>query len=165
MPTIILMRHANAEPASAGMRDFDRPLSKAGWAETLVSANLLKATGLEPTKMFCSPARRTSETMAGIRRIIPINDNIISQPQELYSGEVAAYQGVLNSVSADDICMFIGHNPMVERFAFQLAASGDKSTLNKLSLGFPTATIAVVTLAGDFSPINPQGYLLHFLTA
>jgi phosphohistidine phosphatase len=165
MPTIILMRHANAEPASLGMRDFDRPLSKAGWAEGKLAANLLKATDLTPNKVFCSPARRTSETLACVGTIVPLINAIISQPQELYSGETAAYQGLVNSTTTDDICMFVGHNPMIERFAFQLATRGNNIALKRLKLGFPTAAIAIISLADDFSSINPQGDLLHFLIA
>ena len=164
MPTIILMRHANAEPASAGMRDFDRPLSKAGWAEGKIATNLLKATGLAPTKVLCSPARRTLETLACVRGIIALADGIVTLPQELYSGDVGAYQNLAYSVPEKSICMLIGHNPMIERFAFQLALTGEKAILNRLKTGVPTATIAVFQLDGDYAAANPQSELLHLLT-
>ena len=60
--------------------------------------------------------------------------------------------------------MFIGHNPMIERFAFQLALTGEKAILNRLKTGVPTATIAVFQLDGDYAAANPQSELLHLLT-
>jgi phosphohistidine phosphatase len=164
MPTITLMRHAKAELAGVGMKDFDRALSLAGRNEAATTVNLLKMTGFAPTLVFCSPARRTLETLACVRTIIPLDDSSIFNPPELYSGEVAAYQNLIRSVSSTDICLFIGHNPMIERFAFDLSTNGEKTALNHLKLGVPTAAIAVIILAEGFSAAEPQGHLQHFFT-
>jgi phosphohistidine phosphatase SixA len=61
------------------------------------------------------------------------------------------------------VCVFIGHNPMIEHFAFHLAHKGKDSDLKKLKMGFSTATIAVFDV-GAF-PASPQtrGELTHYL--
>jgi phosphohistidine phosphatase len=157
MPTLILMRHANAEPGNATLKDFDRPLSFNGWAEAKVSTNLLKLVAFKIGNVFCSSARRTRETLEAFREIIPIDENSIAFAPSLYSGDVSAYQNLLNTAGDEAAVLMIGHNPMVERLAFQRAKTGDKATLNHLKFGFPTAAIAVIeTGSGD---------LKHFFTA
>jgi phosphohistidine phosphatase len=161
MPFFVLMRHAHAQHTEPGMRDFDRPLSQAGYAEANSSLKLFQATGLQITKVFCSPSRRTKDTLACVRQTIPINDGAIIIEPSLYSGEVTAYQNLGSTIPPDDVAMFIGHNPMIERFAFDLAKTGDQVLLNKLKFGFPTAGLAVFEIANT----SREGRLIHFFTA
>ena len=166
MPTIILMRHANAELASPGMRDFDRPLSNQGWADAEITANLLKTVYFDRNNtkismVFCSPACRTVETLAALRKTVIIEDPAINFLQELYAGDDEAYADLVKSVEADKVCVMIGHNPMIESFAFALAHKGDLTGLLQLKTGFPTSAIAVVELKNN----SIKGELLHFFTA
>ena len=161
MPILVLMRHATAQMAEAGMRDFDRPLSKAGWAEANLVAKLLDATGLQIGKTFCSPALRTQETLACVRQTIPMSNSAVSFEQSLYSGDVASYQNIATEILPDDVAMVVGHNPMVERFAFHLAKRGEQDLLKKLKFGFPTAAIAVFNLENTTN----AGELVYFFTA
>lgn len=163
MATLILMRHANAEFATPGMRDFERPLSAAGWAEANSAAILLKATGITPSKTVCSPARRTTETLDGLRKTIDIVASTIEFHPELYSGDAGSYQKILPMLKPNDTCLFVGHNPMIEHFALHLAQSGQETDLKHLKMGFPTAAIAVFELVKF--PVRPdaKGTLTHFL--
>jgi phosphohistidine phosphatase len=165
MPTLVLMRHANTKPPQASMRDFDRPLSDAGWAEANQAANLFYATGLKITQTFCSPACRTEQTLACIRKTILLQDSAIFFLPELYSGDVSHYRDTQSKVANDAVAMIIGHNPMIERFAFDLASNGGDADLRRLKMGFPTAAIAVIKFEPDFDIAYPQGQLLQFLTA
>jgi phosphohistidine phosphatase len=164
MPIIILMRHAHAELPNPGMRDFDRPLSAAGWEDARTVAKQFPAIGVEISEIFCSPARRTMETLACVRETVEIGEVSIHYPSELYSGEVSAYHHVLSQFGSHDVCMIIGHNPMIEQFAFDIAQTGDEAGLAGIKPGYPTAAMAVIDLGQSFNPANPQGRLLHFLT-
>jgi phosphohistidine phosphatase len=164
MPIIILMRHAHAELPNPGMRDFDRPLSAAGWEDARTVAKQFAAIGVEISEIFCSPARRTMETLACVREAVEIGEASIHTPSELYSGEVSAYHHVLSQFGSHDVCMIIGHNPMIEQFAFDIAQTGDEAGLAGIKPGYPTAAMAVIDLGQSFNPANPQGRLLHFLT-
>ena len=46
MRELILLRHAHAEPATAGQADIDRPLSAQGLAEAEAAGRWLAAQGL-----------------------------------------------------------------------------------------------------------------------
>lgn len=164
MPLIILMRHAHAEMPSPGMRDFDRPLSSAGKKDATVTAKQLAATRVKISTAFCSPARRTIETLACVQDTLQINENTVVYSSELYSGDVAAYHHLLSQLGENEVCMIIGHNPMVENFAFDMAQTGDEVGLAKIKLGYPTAAIGVIGLADNFNPANAHGSLLHFFS-
>lgn len=161
MPIIIVMRHANAQVAETGMRDFDRALSTAGWAEANLAVKLLDTTGLQITKLFCSPAKRTEETLDCVLQTIPLSNSAITFEHSLYSGDVASYQHIATTLLPDDVAMFVGHNPMIEHFAFDLAKTGDEKLLKKLKFGFPTAAIAIFKLENTTN----AGKLIHFFTA
>lgn len=154
MPTLILIRHANAELASPGMRDFDRPLSKQGWEEGATSGAIVNQLGYNISKVFCSPARRTSETLIVLRRFIAIDDLAIEFPIALYEGDVSVYEHILTGLDENDVCVCVGHNPMVENFAFLLAANGNEKALEPLKAGFPTAAVAVFELNGPATKIT-----------
>ena len=66
MRTLILLRHAHAEPASDGQADVDRALSAEGLAEAEAAGRWLSAQGLVPDRVLCSPARRTRETLEAV---------------------------------------------------------------------------------------------------
>jgi phosphohistidine phosphatase len=158
------MRHAHAELPDPGMRDFDRPLSSAGWEDARATAKQFATIGLEISLVFCSPARRTLETLDGIRQSVKISQNSIAHLPELYSGETNAYLDVLKHLGPNDIGLIIGHNPMIEHFAFEIAQAKNNTDLQRLRPGYPTAAMAVIELDASFNPSNPNGRLLHFLT-
>ena len=60
MRELILLRHAHAEPATAGQDDIDRPLSREGLAEAEAAGKWLKEHGYIPDRVITSPARRAS---------------------------------------------------------------------------------------------------------
>ncbi|MGL4404735.1 MAG: SixA phosphatase family protein [Notoacmeibacter sp.] len=164
MAILILMRHANAELASPGMRDFDRPLSPTGWKEASVTTERLLGLNLTPTRILCSPARRTVETLDAFQKQFALNDSIIEFHQELYAGDVTSYQSFIGGLEATDVSLFIGHNPMIEHFAFHLAESGKEADLHLLKTGYPTAGIAVFELGGATTSNHARGILSQFLT-
>ncbi len=163
MATLILMRHANAELASPGMKDFDRPLSAIGWAEAHTAALMLNETGIAVTKVFCSPARRTAETLECLTKTIKIDASTIAFHHELYAEDFNSYQNVLLTLQPNDTFLCVGHNPMIEHFAFHLAKSGKQADLNLLNKGFPTAGIAIFDLGIFPVLVTAHGVLTHFL--
>ena len=56
---LILLRHAKAANAEAGMDDFARPLAERGLKDVAVVGRLLASHGLAPDLALVSPARRT----------------------------------------------------------------------------------------------------------
>jgi phosphohistidine phosphatase len=68
---LLLLRHAEARPATPGTGDRERPLSAEGRLQAERVGEHLARRGLEPGLVLCSPARRAQETLAGVRRHLP----------------------------------------------------------------------------------------------
>ena len=162
MPIIVLMRHAHAEMPQPGMRDFDRPLSTGGWADARNTAKQFATTGITISNIFCSPAKRTMETLIAFQEFAKVEGGAILYPSELYSGDVASYREYLSGLSQNDVCMLVGHNPMIEQFAFDIVQTGHDMALSKIKSGYPTAAIAVVRVGSPITAADPNGKLLHF---
>jgi phosphohistidine phosphatase len=162
MSVLVLVRHANAKSPDPGMKDFDRPLSELGWAEAGQGALFFQSTGLSVTSVLCSPSRRTAETLTAMQAKNLITDDLVSMPNELYSGSDLDYQNFAIQAGDNDVIMIIGHNPMIEHCAFALAKTGDAAHVNGLKLGFPTGAIAVIEFAGTSEQRRLNGKLSHF---
>ncbi|MFF3869913.1 SixA phosphatase family protein [Micromonospora sp. NPDC001898] len=63
--TLVLLRHAKAEPPGDGT-DGDRQLTARGQADAAAAGAWLARHGLLPDVVFCSPARRTRGTWHGV---------------------------------------------------------------------------------------------------
>ena len=163
MPNLILMRHAHAEFASPGMQDFNRPLSKNGHAEAQLAAQMFAQTRFTISNVYCSPARRTIETLACFRETINIVDDCITYKDALYSGDVSFYQNLVTALETGANCLIIGHNPMIEHFAFGLLQGQDKTGLTQMGNGFPTSAIAIIELDDIANERSFKSKLLHFL--
>ena len=68
MKTILLMRHAKAEPGVPGQKDFDRPLAERGNEDALRMGRALAKTGEVPDAIVSSPAARAKQTAEGAAR-------------------------------------------------------------------------------------------------
>ena len=62
MHELILLRHAEAQPASPGGDDAIRRLSGRGEQEARAAGTWLKAHGIRPERVLCSPSERTVAT-------------------------------------------------------------------------------------------------------
>src|ERR1051326_1928733 len=63
--TLVIMRHAKAEPLVSGT-DFDRPLTTRGRADATAAGAWLAAGRIAPDLVICSPAARTRGTWHGV---------------------------------------------------------------------------------------------------
>ncbi|MET0290357.1 MAG: histidine phosphatase family protein [Pseudoxanthomonas sp.] len=147
MRELILLRHANAQPAAPGQADLDRPLSPLGLAEAESAGRWLAERGLVPDRVLCSPARRTRETLEAVLGIVGYVE------QRLESGIYEASPGTLAALAdahrETERLLMVGHNPGFERFA-ALMHSGSSSEYR----GMPTGGIAVLTFPAT-SPVEP----------
>jgi Phosphohistidine phosphatase SixA len=61
MPTLVVLRHAKAVH-TLGLADLDRTLTDRGRRDAAAAGAWLRAQGLLPAQVLCSPAQRTRET-------------------------------------------------------------------------------------------------------
>ena len=142
MRELILLRHAHAEPATAGQDDIDRPLSRQGLAEAEAAGHWLKAHQLLPDRILCSSARRARETLEQALQVT----GFIEQRQEplIYSATPGTLMQVADENRQIGRVMVVGHNPGLEQ-TVALLASGQSGDFR----GMPAGAIAVLHMPAD----------------
>ncbi|MFT4178440.1 MAG: histidine phosphatase family protein [Thermomonas sp.] len=138
MRQLILLRHAHAEPASAGQDDHDRPLSSLGLAEARAAGEWLRANGLQPDRVLCSSALRTRQTLDTLGEL---GDAERRQEPSIYEASPGTLAALADANNDAGCLLLIGHNPGLEQLA-ALMHSGQTGDYR----GMPPAAIAVLDL-------------------
>jgi phosphohistidine phosphatase len=142
MRTLILLRHAHAEPASAEQSDLDRALSAEGLAEAEAAGRWLVEQELTPDRVLCSPARRTRETLEAVLRSVGyVEQRLADSAYEATAGTLAELADEHRDVQR---LMLVGHNPGLERLA-ALLHSGQSGDYR----GMPPGSIVVLNFETD----------------
>lgn len=123
MIELILMRHAQAEPAAIDSDDFARPLTAQGRAAASQAAKRLAGTtGISVDRLLYSPAKRTSETAAILARELALAAATLQAVPELYLATAAALHAAVSRHHAGAKCVLVvGHNPSLSEFGSQLS--------------------------------------------
>lgn len=141
MPTLLLMRHAEAAMGSPGGGDHDRPLTAAGMEQAARTGAYLKRQALLPDIALVSSAVRTRQTYEALA--LPA-DTDMHTDRALYGAEP---DGILDRVRTDaadaDTVLVVCHNPGVAALAAALAGPAGDTVLRS----FGTATVAVFDFA------------------
>ena len=142
---IFLVRHAHAAWALPGVRDFDRPLDERGQEEAARLAAALSVNGFAPDIVFCSNARRCTETL-DILQAQTGNRFRVEYSDALYASTHDAYLDLIGSVRDKAIrsVMLVGHNPMLEDTAQALLQNDPAAFETALGPGFPTAGLLIL---------------------
>lgn len=155
MRELILLRHAHAEPATPGQADPERPLSLRGQAEAEAAGRWLKDHGLKPTRVLCSPAKRTRQTLEQVLQVLGFAE--VRYEPRIYEAVPGTLMAVLDEHAEVDRVLMVGHNPGFEQTA-ALLHSGQSGEFR----GMPTAGIAVLALPPT-APLEPGiGTLTQF---
>ncbi|KAA6489774.1 histidine phosphatase family protein [Agrobacterium rhizogenes] len=138
---IYLLRHAQAQHAAPGKRDFDRPLSDNGYAAAEIVADKAADKDYKPDLVISSTALRCRQTADAVRRAM-------TPPPELrfvdalYNATLDVYLEIISSQTTEDSVMLVGHNPVIEQTLEALI--GHDALVTALPGGFPTAGLAVI---------------------
>jgi len=121
--TLVLLRHAKAEPPDNYAEDFDRPLSRRGRADAEAAGRWLVAAGLIPDLVLCSSAVRTRETW--LRVSSAVGQVPVTYEQSLYlSSAVEALELIQATDAAVGSLLVIGHNPTMSVLSALLDRDG-----------------------------------------
>jgi phosphohistidine phosphatase len=142
MHTLILLRHAKAEPEADSGLDFDRALTDRGWAEARLIGRVLADAGFRPDLVLVSAALRTVQTWEGAGPAFPTTrtetvDALYEAAPEAILAEAAA------SGAKAGVVAVVGHNPGVATLAAYLARELRAPEAARMERGFPTAAAAV----------------------
>lgn len=145
MSRLFLLRHAKAEWAEPGQRDFDRALAASGVEDAKKVAAAMVERQLLPGRIICSSAVRARQTLDALNTVHDLA-GIASYDSNLYATDAPGYLDVAAQSGFDGDLMLIGHNPMLEDVAMALASKGDDGLVSDLHMGFRTAGLAVIGL-------------------
>lgn len=165
MPSrIYLLRHAKAAAALPGQKDFDRSLDASGLAMASKLGETMLANGFVPETVICSPSARTRETWEAVSKLLPF-DIEAQFDRALYDGPPGAYVNAIRRAGAAGSVMIVGHNPMTEEAALDLAGSGDSFAVSALNMGYPTAALAIFDQDEPLDSTEPgNAHLVAFVT-
>jgi phosphohistidine phosphatase len=144
MLTLLLLRHAKAEPQGLG-DDFDRALTKKGEADARALGIHMAELKIVPDLALVSAAARTLQTFdlyrQGADRAIPARVD-----DELYNATDSQMRDLLKAVDSDvKTLLIVGHNPGIMDLAARLARDGDVRDLGRLREHFPPCSLALVS--------------------
>jgi phosphohistidine phosphatase len=94
-----------------------------------------------PGQVACSPARRTRQTLEGLRFTAPVEYD-----RRIYGGEPDTLLDVIGEQPEDaDTLLVIGHNPSMHELCTLLTGTEPPR--------FPTAALALIEVAGAWSGV------------
>ena len=137
MKSLILLRHAEAQPPAPGLPDFARGLTERGAEEAAHVGLRLRERGLLPDVVIASPAVRALRTAEIVLEAAQLR--ISARPERrVYEATVGRLVEVTSEVEDEaGSVLLVGHNPGLEGLIHHL--TGELRPL-------PTAGLAVVML-------------------
>jgi phosphohistidine phosphatase len=151
---LVLVRHAKSSWDDPTLSDHDRPLARRGRKALERMRPHLEHRGVRPDVVLCSSARRTRETLDGIRGGLGGHPRIEIE-DGLYGA--GADQIVARLERLDDAiatALVIGHNPGIADLVDQLAATDQ---------AVPTGAIADLSFTGPWSTLGSTAVSLDDL--
>lgn len=121
MRRLILVRHAKSSGASAGCRDFDRPLDERGEHDAPEMARRLLLRGIRPQLIVASGARRALTTAQRMGAVFGYPMAAIEIDDALYdAGETVWFEWITGLAPHCHAAMIVGHNPEITVVANRL---------------------------------------------
>jgi phosphohistidine phosphatase len=148
--TLVLLRHAKAANPER-VADADRPLTARGHADAAAAGAWLLSRGLRPTRVLCSPSRRTRETWNSVRVAMGSSAEVVMEQALSVAGAEAALDLIRATGPEVGVLMVVGHNPTVSMISTML----DPGT--EVEDGLRTAGLALHSVDGDWDDFGPGG--------
>jgi phosphohistidine phosphatase len=145
---LYVLRHAKSSWNDTDLPDRLRPLAPRGRKTVAALARHVRATGIAPDLVLCSPAVRARQTWEGIASGLPAG-TAVEVDDALYGASAADLLRRLRRLPPDvDSVLVVGHNPGLEDLTLGLIAHGDPALRGRLEAKFPTGALATVDAPG-----------------
>lgn len=152
MKTLILVRHAKAEPENE-LGDHMRALSSAGRQQAQLLGDLIAEQAQGISRVLVSSALRTKETY----RLIATTEGQWPSGTSLdaiYEAGPRELIDLIHECGEDDECMMIvGHEPTISSLASMLHDSRDDMA-QQVRLGVPTATACILDVPVAWTDVD-----------
>ena len=148
------MRHAKSSWDDPDLPDHLRPLARRGRTAVAALARHMRATGIAPGLLLCSPAVRARETWEGVAPGLPAG-TVVEVDDALYGAGPDDLLRRLRRLSPDlDSVLVVGHNPGLEDLAHGLVGHGDPALRGRLETKFPTGALATLDAPGAWRDLG-----------
>ena len=122
MKTLLLIRHAKAEPPAAGIVDHDRTLAERGRRDAPEMGRRLERLNLKPNLMISSTAARAAATARLIGDELGLPARGIKEDSRLYASSVNKMLYLIQELDDNLDCVaLVGHNPEMTELAQHFA--------------------------------------------
>jgi phosphohistidine phosphatase len=146
--TLLVLRHAKGVTSGPGVDDLTRELTGRGHKDAAAAGRWLKAAGLAPDHVLCSPAIRTRQTWAGVSAALDGGGPEPDYSRRLYLvGEDELLQFVRESPEGAGTVLTVGHNPASHQLVVDLTGQPVPA--------FPTCALAVIRVPGSWADLAP----------
>jgi phosphohistidine phosphatase len=149
--TLVLLRHAKSAYPD-GVADHERPLAPRGIREAALAGDWLRAHLPAIDAVLCSTATRTRETLAQTAIDAPVR-----YVDRLYDATAGIVIDEVNHVDDDvAVLLVVAHEPTMSQLALGLARTDSSNTtaVERISMKFPTAAMAVLRLTGSWKDLE-----------
>lgn len=157
MKKLLLLRHAQALPATAAVQDFDRALSPKGKEDAQKLGEVLSGQKLTIGLIKSSSAKRTQETTACVCE--GLGQQIHAEySKSIYSaGTGELFASIQDTDDTIETLMIVGHNPTIYELVSKLAANGSNAVFDSLAHGYAPATLTIIeTHCDKWADIDPD---------
>jgi phosphohistidine phosphatase len=157
---LVVLRHAKSD-WPVGVADADRPLGRRGKRDAAAAGRWLAEHVGSPDLVWCSPARRTRETLE------LLSDQLHPAPPvqmdaRVYEASLEDLLAVLRQTPKDDQCvLLVGHNPSVQDLVLTLAERQRGADLALTETKYPTSGLAVLDIPGKWADLGARGASLE----
>jgi phosphohistidine phosphatase len=148
---LVLIRHAKSDWPE-DIADHDRPLAGRGRRDAPLIGRWLDRSGHVPDAVICSTARRARETWELAATAFPqAGGPAVRLEPRVYEATVLGLLMLVRELpDRDSVVAIVGHNPGLAELAVGLAAPPPQPPAS-----FPTASVAVIGLSGEWSAAGP----------
>lgn len=144
MRRLLLLRHAKSSWNTPELADLERPLAPRGRRVAPLIARFMVERGWMPDLVLRSQAERVRETWQLMAPVL--GEQIPCKTlRAIYPGAPSRLLMTLHRAPAEaKTLLLIGHNPGLAAFATSLCGAGSRKAIEKMSVKFPTAGLAVI---------------------
>lgn len=141
--SLLVLRHAKAQPSSPDGSDIARPLSERGIKDAALLGKTLRKLELIPDRILCSPSTRTRQTAEHLLEKLTV-EIAVTIEESIYEAGVGSLVHLIRHEEDADRLLLIGHNPGVEGLVSRLL-----TPQASLSIHMPTCGLARIDFEID----------------
>jgi phosphohistidine phosphatase len=158
--TLVLIRHAKAVHPD-GRDDHGRALADQGRRDAPVIGRWLREQGVTVQVAVVSSARRTAETYRLLALELPGSPDPSMTDDVYYASAGDLLEIVRGLPSEAESVVVVGHNPGIGMLANALDdGKSEVGDLTRMRAGFPTSSVAVFSVDGEWAAVDPGGVRL-----